>query len=195
MSRQPVAKHFSSTRRPAAPGSLWLVPLELPGREAPGVDVVLVQAAAAVLLELNLELQLLFSDGLLTDRTLRSATGTAPRPIRGAVSYSRSLLGLARVDGFRLTWLASLESFASGRCGTRCQGGGRLLRQPLSPLVGERSLHPPSRKARHSCGGGKGACERAARWAWRKITVPKYREIDAVDRHSLFVAGSHSASV
>jgi len=64
----------------------WLlVPLELPRREAPNVNVELVEPwIVAIPSKLNLELQLILGHGPSTDGALGSDPRTAPGPIRGA---------------------------------------------------------------------------------------------------------------
>jgi len=58
-------------------------PLELPRREAPDVDVVLVEArVVAITRELDLELHLVALDGQFTDGTGRTDPGSAPCAVR-----------------------------------------------------------------------------------------------------------------
>jgi hypothetical protein len=62
-----------------------LTPLELPRREAPDVDVELVQpGVVAVAAELDLELELVAGHGLVADGTCRANTRPAPGAIRSA---------------------------------------------------------------------------------------------------------------
>jgi hypothetical protein len=69
-----------------------LTPLELPRREAPDVDVELVQpGVVAVAAELDLQLELVASHGLVADGTCRANTRPAPGAIRLA---SRELAAL-----------------------------------------------------------------------------------------------------
>jgi hypothetical protein len=72
-----------------------LVPLELPGREAPNVNVELVEAwALSVVSELDLELHFILLDRSSADGTFSANTGTTPCPIRSAGGE------LAVLDGF-----------------------------------------------------------------------------------------------
>jgi len=55
------------------------LPLELPRREAPDVDMELVEAAATILFELDLELVLMLRDGQAAHGAFGADTRASPR--------------------------------------------------------------------------------------------------------------------
>ena len=66
------------------------MPFEFRGREAPDVDVQLVQPrVVAIAPELDLQLQLAAGHGFIADGTCRANTGSAPRAIRSAAGACR----------------------------------------------------------------------------------------------------------
>src|SRR5882724_12085544 len=98
-------------------------PLELPGREAPDVDVVLVEArVVAVVRELDLELQLALRYGQVADRARGTDSWPAPCPIRPSV---RKLPGFQHLTDLRahklLVHLAGSPTVVPARAGRPSQ--------------------------------------------------------------------------
>jgi|SoiMethySBSTD1v2_1073268.scaffolds.fasta_scaffold338299_2 hypothetical protein len=115
--------------------------LQHPSREAADVDMELIQSGvAAVIGELDLELQLILRDGLAAHRAGRTDLRPAPRTV-GSSGWQ-----LSRTDRFSGLRAQNLlvghgGSPGFGRSGrAKCQEAGRLLRQPESPMEGSPTL-------------------------------------------------------
>jgi hypothetical protein len=114
-------------------GGAALTPLELPRREAPDVDVVLVHAGVvAVALELDLELHLLPRYRLAADHTCSADAWAAPRAIRSAARKFATLNGLARLHSENLF----VGHLAVPRR-ARTRGATRYEREAKPDAVGE----------------------------------------------------------
>src|SRR4030095_1946740 len=138
------------------PATMWplglgLSPLELPRREAPDVDVELVQAGVvAVALELNLKLQLFPRYGQVGTRAQGSdpraapcTVGTTGRQLTIPDDCSGLLAqnGLVGHDAPCSAWRQRAACSTRG-CGARCRGLWRRGAPTSEPTEGHSSVHP-----------------------------------------------------
>lgn len=90
--------------------AIELAPLELPRREAPDVEVILVEAGGGTIVgELDLELELVLADGQVANRAGSPDSGASPGPIwlaGGDLSVSDGDSGFVAKDGLVWHWLS-----------------------------------------------------------------------------------------
>ena len=135
------------------PVALHVDSLQLPHGKAPHVDVELVQAGKVTITrELNLQLQVVASYGLLAHREWSPDAWPAPcaiRPTCRELSGSDCRSGFGSEDCFvrhlrypNRTHEPTLAVQVSGDHQARCQRRGRVLRQPEEPVEGGTTFTP-----------------------------------------------------